>query len=67
MTTPETQKFFPESLPYRLVRVIRWAYPPWWFWHWFVRRWVGHDCDTQPITCRSEWLFRTPSWMWLDV
>lgn len=50
-----------------IVRVVRWLYPGWWFWHWFYARWVGHDCDSQPITCRAEFLFRLPHWVWLDV
>lgn len=48
-------------------RGLRWLYPPWWFYYWFVPRWIGHDCDRQPVTCRMEWLFRLPSWVWLDL
>lgn len=48
-----------------LVRVLRWSWPGWWFYYWFVRRWIRHDCDRQPITCRLE-VFTRCDW-WLDV
>ncbi len=58
---------FEDGIALGVVRVLRWLYPPHWFWAWFCKRWVGHDCDKQPLTCRAEFLFRTPGWMWLDV
>jgi len=29
--------------------------PLWQAHHWFISRWVRHDCEKQPITCRLEW------------
>jgi hypothetical protein len=63
----EIAESYDDGLLVGIVRTIRWLYPPWWFWRGFVTRWMRHDCDKQPITCRAEILFRTPGWMWLDV
>jgi hypothetical protein len=67
MVTDDDARYFSDGPLIRVVHIVRWLYPPWWFWNWFCGRWIGHDCDTQPITCRVEWLFRTPGWLWLDV
>lgn len=39
-----------------IVRTIRWAWPGWWIYAWYIRRFVRHDCRQNAIICKLDFL-----------
>ena len=54
-----------EPLWWYIVRTVRWAWPGWWLYVWYVNRFIRHDCDENPVVCRCDFMLRA-HW-WLDV
>lgn len=50
------------------LRIARWAWPGWWLYSWYIKRFIRHDCDENSLICRTEWvMYVGPIGRWLDV